>query len=90
MGSEKRCIKVPAVAAKVAKPDDQPGQSSSSKPTRTFTPYQMAKAAQSSKTLRTPASDTNGTLKRVLIYRWKWDHEKTPAQIAQYGRDGCT
>eukprot|EP00972_Heterocapsa_arctica_P007843 1143290-Heterocapsa_arctica.AAC.1 len=33
MGSEKRSIKVPAAAARVAKPDDQPGPSSSSKPT---------------------------------------------------------
>eukprot|EP00972_Heterocapsa_arctica_P022683 3337237-Heterocapsa_arctica.AAC.1 len=45
-GSEKRCIKAPAAAARVAKPDDQPEPSSSStsRPTRTFTPYQMAKA----------------------------------------------
>eukprot|EP00972_Heterocapsa_arctica_P100864 14868060-Heterocapsa_arctica.AAC.1 len=25
-----------------------------------------------------------------MIYRWKWDNEKTAAQRAQYGRDGCT
>eukprot|EP00972_Heterocapsa_arctica_P102114 15047904-Heterocapsa_arctica.AAC.1 len=25
-----------------------------------------------------------------MVYGWKWDHEKTPAEIAKYGRDGCT
>eukprot|EP00972_Heterocapsa_arctica_P101266 14926842-Heterocapsa_arctica.AAC.1 len=25
-----------------------------------------------------------------MIYRWKYDNEKTGPELAQYGRDGCT
>eukprot|EP00972_Heterocapsa_arctica_P094264 13900207-Heterocapsa_arctica.AAC.1 len=25
-----------------------------------------------------------------MIYRWKWDNEKTDKDRAKYGRDGCT
>eukprot|EP00972_Heterocapsa_arctica_P031954 4706779-Heterocapsa_arctica.AAC.1 len=92
-GSEKRCIKAPlTAAAKVAgtgtipKPVEQPGQSSSSKAPRSFTPPQLAKAEQGPKSLRTGQSDINGCLKRVLIYRQKWD-TKTAQYIIQYGRD---
>eukprot|EP00972_Heterocapsa_arctica_P104523 15403078-Heterocapsa_arctica.AAC.1 len=89
-GVEKRSIKAPAAAAKVVHPDPQPAASSSSRHSKPFSPYQIAKAAQGSKAPRTGSPDTSGTIKRVMIYMWKWDHEKTAAQLAQYARDGCT
>eukprot|EP00972_Heterocapsa_arctica_P034143 5025596-Heterocapsa_arctica.AAC.1 len=55
-----------------------------------FTPVQIAKAFQGSKTSRTGSSDTNGTLKQVMIYIWKWDNEKYDAERAKYASDGCT
>eukprot|EP00972_Heterocapsa_arctica_P050263 7391792-Heterocapsa_arctica.AAC.1 len=64
MGVEKRSIKVPAAAARVVHPDSLPGPSSSSRPSKPYTPFQIAKAAQGSKTVRTGSSDTNGTLER--------------------------
>eukprot|EP00972_Heterocapsa_arctica_P116110 16451484-Heterocapsa_arctica.AAC.1 len=39
--------------------------------------------------MRTGQSDSNGCLKRVLIYRQKWE-SKTAQEINQYGIDGCT
>eukprot|EP00972_Heterocapsa_arctica_P015831 2333698-Heterocapsa_arctica.AAC.1 len=89
MGVEKRSIKVPAVAAKVVRPGILPA-SSSSQPSKVFTPTQIAKAFQGSKSFRTGSSDTKGALKRVMIYMWKWDNERTDADRAKYARDGCT
>eukprot|EP00972_Heterocapsa_arctica_P109786 16164317-Heterocapsa_arctica.AAC.1 len=57
---------------------------------RIFSPEQMAGSELRSKAPRTPLSDTSGTLKRVMIYRWKFDYRKTAEEIAQYGRDGCS
>eukprot|EP00972_Heterocapsa_arctica_P005347 792135-Heterocapsa_arctica.AAC.1 len=52
-GVEKRSIKAPAVAARVVHLDSQPAASSSSRPSKPFTPYQIVKAAQGSKAVRT-------------------------------------
>eukprot|EP00972_Heterocapsa_arctica_P087570 12912100-Heterocapsa_arctica.AAC.1 len=55
-----------------------------------FSAKQLAKAAQGTEHYRSCSSDIINVVKRVRIYRYNWDHLRTPEEIAQMARDGCT
>eukprot|EP00972_Heterocapsa_arctica_P039155 5767662-Heterocapsa_arctica.AAC.1 len=61
---------------------NEPADPSDDKPVRIFTTAQMAVSDLRGKAARSPVSDTNSTLKRGMVYRWKWDNKKTGPELA--------
>eukprot|EP00972_Heterocapsa_arctica_P012257 1797771-Heterocapsa_arctica.AAC.1 len=64
--------------------DDAAGSS------KVYSIEQLASTENRSKTPLTPSSDVNGTLRRVMIYRWTWDNNTPGPKYSSYSRDGCT
>eukprot|EP00972_Heterocapsa_arctica_P049335 7261510-Heterocapsa_arctica.AAC.1 len=81
MGGAPRSIATPAMAAKVVAPGYVAPPASTVKK-KEHSAAQLAKAVLGSDAFRSASSDTNNTVKRVMIYRWTWDHKKTDAQRA--------
>eukprot|EP00972_Heterocapsa_arctica_P077886 11488205-Heterocapsa_arctica.AAC.1 len=79
IGNEARSCKGPSAAPAVVMPKgrNEPADPSADKPARIFTTAQLAGSDLRGKAARSPVSEINVTLKRVMVYRWKWDNKKT-------------
>eukprot|EP00972_Heterocapsa_arctica_P055537 8192806-Heterocapsa_arctica.AAC.1 len=86
-GPAAAAIAAPALMGQGAAASSTDYAAGSGKP---FSVEQMAGSENRSKAARTPNSDVNGTLRRVMIYRWAWDNDTSGPKFGNYSRDGCT